>query len=36
LGKGVIASYVHSSVTDGLGRIGVLIALESAGKDIRM
>jgi elongation factor Ts len=31
VGKGVIASYVHSSVTDGLGRIGVLVALESAG-----
>jgi elongation factor Ts len=30
--KGVIASYVHSSVTDGLGRIGVLVALESSGK----
>ena len=32
VGKGVIASYVHSSVTDGLGRIGVLVALESSGK----
>jgi elongation factor Ts len=32
VGKGVIASYVHSSVTDGLGRIGVLVALESPGK----
>jgi len=32
VGEGVIASYVHSSVTDGLGRIGVLVALESAGK----
>ena len=30
--KGVVASYVHSSVTDGLGRIGVLVALESPGK----
>jgi elongation factor Ts len=29
--KGVIASYMHSSVTDGLGRIGVLVALESPG-----
>jgi elongation factor Ts len=28
---GVIASYVHSAVTDGLGRIGVLVALESKG-----
>jgi elongation factor Ts len=30
--KGVIARYMHSSVTDGLGRIGVLVALESPGK----
>src|ERR1700678_1703481 len=30
--KGVIASYVHSSVTDGLGRIGVLVALGSSGR----
>jgi elongation factor Ts len=30
--KGVIGSYVHSSVSDGLGKIGVLVALESAGK----
>jgi elongation factor Ts len=30
--KGVVATYVHSSVTDGLGRIGVLVGLESAGK----
>ena len=30
--KGVVASYVHSSVTDGLGRIGVIVGLESAGK----
>jgi elongation factor Ts len=29
--KGAIASYVHNSVTDGLGRIGVIVALESAG-----
>ncbi|MFC5068805.1 translation elongation factor Ts [Flaviflagellibacter deserti] len=28
---GVIASYVHGAVTEGLGRIGVLIALESKG-----
>jgi elongation factor Ts len=31
VGKGAVASYVHSSVTDGLGRIGVIIALESPG-----
>ena len=29
--KGAVASYVHSAVSDGLGRIGVLVALESAG-----
>ena len=29
--KGVIASYVHNQVTEGLGKIGVLVALESAG-----
>jgi elongation factor Ts len=29
--KGVIGSYVHNSVADGLGRIGVIVALESAG-----
>ena len=33
VGKGAIASYVHNSVSDGLGRIGVLVALESTGKD---
>ena len=29
--KGVIASYVHAQVSDGLGKIGVLVALESDG-----
>jgi len=32
VGKGVIGSYVHNSVIDGLGKIGVLVGLESAGK----
>ena len=32
VGKGAIGSYVHNAVSDGLGRIGVLVALESAGK----
>lgn len=31
LGKGVVASYVHSQVSEGLGKIGVLVALESEG-----
>jgi elongation factor Ts len=30
--QGAVGSYVHSSVTDGLGKIGVLVALESPGK----
>src|SRR5471032_1433741 len=30
--KGVIGAYVHSSVSDGLGKIGVLVGLESPGK----
>jgi elongation factor Ts len=29
--KGAIGSYVHSSVSDGLGKIGVIVALESTG-----
>jgi elongation factor Ts len=32
VGNGLIASYIHSAVTDGLGKIGVLVALESSGK----
>jgi elongation factor Ts len=32
VGQGAMASYVHNSVGDGLGKIGVLVALESAGK----
>ena len=31
VGQGAVASYVHNSVSDGLGRIGVLVALESTG-----
>ena len=30
--KGAVASYVHNSVTDGLGKIGVIVGLESTGK----
>jgi elongation factor Ts len=32
VGQGVVASYMHNALTPGLGRIGVLVALESAGK----
>jgi len=31
VGKGVVASYVHNSVADGLGRIGVIVTLQSGG-----
>jgi elongation factor Ts len=31
IGKGIVASYMHNSPADGLGRIGVLVALESTG-----
>lgn len=30
--QGLVGSYVHSSVSEGLGKIGVLVALESTGK----
>jgi elongation factor Ts len=29
---GIVASYVHNAVADGLGKIGVIVALESSGK----
>src|SRR5712691_7230360 len=31
VGAGAIGTYVHNSVSDGLGRIGVIVALESSG-----
>ena len=31
--KGVVASYLHNSVAPGLGKIGVLVALESEGDE---
>ena len=31
VGEGVVAEYVHNKVADGLGRIGVLVGLESSG-----
>jgi elongation factor Ts len=30
--KGVVGSYMHNQISEGLGKIGVLVALESAGK----
>ena len=32
VGEGVVSEYVHNKVADGLGRIGVLVALESKGE----
>src|ERR1700739_1090715 len=32
VGNGVVSSYLHNSVTDGLGKMGVIVALESTGK----
>ena len=32
VGQGVVGSYTHNSVTDGLGKMGVLVGLESPGK----
>jgi elongation factor Ts len=29
--RGVVASYVHAAIAEGLGRIGVLVALQSSG-----
>ncbi|HWB47091.1 MAG TPA: translation elongation factor Ts [Hyphomicrobiaceae bacterium] len=31
VGKGVVADYVHNKAADGLGKIGVLVGLESTG-----
>jgi elongation factor Ts len=32
VGQGVISSYVHNAVIEGAGKMGVIVALESAGK----
>jgi elongation factor Ts len=32
VGKGVVASYVHNAVTEGAGKMGVIVGLESTGK----
>ena len=31
VGQGVVATYVHNAVSDGLGKLGVLVAIETAG-----
>jgi elongation factor Ts len=32
VGKGVVSGYVHNAVFEGLGKMGVIVALESTGK----
>lgn len=32
VGQGVVGHYMHNQITEGLGKIGVLVALESPGK----
>ncbi len=32
VGKGAVGGYVHNSISEGLGKMGVLVGLESAGK----
>lgn len=32
VGKGEVATYVHNAVADGLGKLGVLVAIETEGK----
>ena len=31
VGEGVVATYIHNQVVEGLGKLGVLVAMESAG-----
>jgi elongation factor Ts len=36
VGQGVVSSYMHNALTPGLGRIGVLVALESTGNTAKL
>lgn len=36
VGSGIVASYMHSAVSPGLGKIGVLVALESTGDQAKL
>ncbi|NQU70349.1 MAG: elongation factor Ts [Rhodospirillales bacterium] len=36
VGSGVVASYLHGAVSSGLGRIGVLVGLESTGDQAKL
>ena len=35
VGKGVVGTYMHNSISEGLGKIGVLVAIESTGDAAR-
>jgi elongation factor Ts len=34
--QGVVAGYIHNAVSDGMGKIGVLVALESSGDNEKL
>ena len=36
VGKGIVASYIHSAVAPGMGKIGILIGLESEGDSAKL
>ncbi|NQV79447.1 MAG: translation elongation factor Ts, partial [Alphaproteobacteria bacterium] len=36
VGKGVVSSYVHNALAPGLGRIGVIVGLESDGDEAKL
>jgi elongation factor Ts len=36
VGDGVVASYIHNTAAEGMGKIGVLVALESSGDKSRL
>ena len=36
VGKGAVASYVHNQIAPGLGKIGVIVAVESAGDTAKL
>ena len=36
VGKGIVASYIHSAIAPGLGKIGVIVSLESEGDENRL
>ncbi len=36
VGEGVVASYIHNAISEGVGKIGVLVALESTGDKAKL